>query len=166
MGRDKVGRVRSQDVRERPDVAVVVAARAGDPQAVEHLVRACLPLVYNIVGRALDGHSDVDDVVQDTMLRALTGCRVWRNRSGSGPGWSPLPYGRSATGGAVGRPGRSRIYRTRPSKRRPRRRTSPISPFSGWPCRDSAARRWRRPAGWRTRNARCSRCGGWKPPES
>ncbi|MEV0476127.1 sigma-70 family RNA polymerase sigma factor [Streptomyces prunicolor] len=68
-----MGRVRSQDVRERPDVAVVVAARAGDPQAVEHLVRGCLPLVYNIVGRALDGHSDVDDVVQDTMLRALDG---------------------------------------------------------------------------------------------
>ncbi|MFG2376473.1 sigma-70 family RNA polymerase sigma factor [Streptomyces sp. NPDC048504] len=60
-------------MRERPDVAVVVAARAGDPQALEHLVRGCLPLVYNIVGRALDGHSDVDDVVQDTMLRALDG---------------------------------------------------------------------------------------------
>jgi len=68
-----VGRVRSQDVRERPDVAVVVAARAGDPQALEHLVQGCLPLVYNIVGRALDGDSDVDDVVQDTMLRALDG---------------------------------------------------------------------------------------------
>ncbi|MCX4977065.1 sigma-70 family RNA polymerase sigma factor [Streptomyces sp. NBC_00554] len=68
-----MGRDRSQDVRERPDVAVVVAARAGDPEALEHLVRACLPLVYNIVGRALDGHSDVDDVVQDTMLRALDG---------------------------------------------------------------------------------------------
>lgn len=68
-----MGRVRSQDVRERPDVALVVAARAGDPQAVEHLVRGFLPLVYNIVGRALDGHSDVDDVVQDTMLRALDG---------------------------------------------------------------------------------------------
>ncbi|MFD4560302.1 sigma-70 family RNA polymerase sigma factor [Streptomyces sp. NPDC058469] len=68
-----MGRVRSQDVRERSDVAVVVAARAGDPEALEHLVRGCLPLVYNIVGRALDGHSDVDDVVQDTMLRALDG---------------------------------------------------------------------------------------------
>ncbi|MFE4963731.1 sigma-70 family RNA polymerase sigma factor [Streptomyces sp. NPDC056660] len=68
-----MGRVGSQDVRERPDVAVVVAARAGDPRALERLVRDCLPLVYNIVGRALDGHSDVDDVVQDTMLRALDG---------------------------------------------------------------------------------------------
>ncbi|MFJ4833774.1 sigma-70 family RNA polymerase sigma factor [Streptomyces sp. NPDC088747] len=71
--RDKVARVPSQDIRERPDIALVVAARAGDRQALERLTRDCLPLVYNIVGRALDGHSDVDDVVQDTMLRALDG---------------------------------------------------------------------------------------------
>ncbi len=32
---------------------------------------ACLPLVYNVVGRALNGHPDVDDVVQETMLRVL-----------------------------------------------------------------------------------------------
>ncbi|WP_328767428.1 sigma-70 family RNA polymerase sigma factor [Streptomyces sp. NBC_00286] len=63
----------SQDVQQRPDVAVVVAARAGDRQASEQLVRDSLPLVYNIVGRALDGHSDVDDVVQETMLRVLNG---------------------------------------------------------------------------------------------
>ncbi|GHH40227.1 sigma-70 family RNA polymerase sigma factor [Streptomyces candidus] len=52
-------------------VATVVAAQSGDPQAQDALVAAYLPLVYNIVGRALDGHADVDDVVQDTMLRAL-----------------------------------------------------------------------------------------------
>jgi len=50
-----------------------MAARAGDRQASEQLVRDCLPLVYNIVGRALDGHSDVDDVVQETMMRVLDG---------------------------------------------------------------------------------------------
>ncbi|MEH0555218.1 sigma-70 family RNA polymerase sigma factor [Streptomyces sp. B21-101] len=65
--------MRSRDAQERPDVAVVTAARAGDRQASEQLVRDCLPLVYNIVGRALDGHSDVDDVVQETMLRVLDG---------------------------------------------------------------------------------------------
>ncbi|MER5217092.1 sigma-70 family RNA polymerase sigma factor [Streptomyces sp. NPDC002838] len=65
--------MRSQDVQERPDVAVVLAARAGDRQASEQLIRDCLPLVYNIVGRALEGHSDVDDVVQETMLRVLDG---------------------------------------------------------------------------------------------
>ncbi|WP_433545871.1 sigma-70 family RNA polymerase sigma factor [Streptomyces sp. CA-294286] len=52
-------------------VATVVAAQSGDLQAQDALVAAYLPLVYNIVGRALDGHADVDDVVQDTMLRAL-----------------------------------------------------------------------------------------------
>ncbi|MFE6161620.1 sigma-70 family RNA polymerase sigma factor [Streptomyces sp. NPDC056486] len=38
-----------------------------------------LPLVYNIVGRALDGHADVDDVVQETMLRALAGLSSLRD---------------------------------------------------------------------------------------
>ncbi|MFI0191912.1 sigma-70 family RNA polymerase sigma factor [Streptomyces sp. NPDC017082] len=51
--------------------ALVSAARAGDPAAQDALVGACLPLVYNIVGRALNGSVDVDDVVQETMLRAL-----------------------------------------------------------------------------------------------
>ncbi|MGW7253577.1 sigma-70 family RNA polymerase sigma factor [Streptomyces sp. NPDC054834] len=50
---------------------LVNAARAGDPEAQDALVSAYLPLVYNIVGRALNGSVDVDDVVQETMLRAL-----------------------------------------------------------------------------------------------
>ncbi|WP_274557739.1 sigma-70 family RNA polymerase sigma factor [Streptomyces spiramyceticus] len=49
----------------------MAAAVAGDVQAREQVLAAHLPLVYNVVGRALDGHADVDDVVQDTMLRAL-----------------------------------------------------------------------------------------------
>ncbi|MCH0539705.1 sigma-70 family RNA polymerase sigma factor [Streptomyces sp. MUM 203J] len=55
------------------DPELVRAARAGDRRARERLVADYLPLVYNIVGRALDGHADVDDVVQDTMFRALDG---------------------------------------------------------------------------------------------
>lgn len=54
-------------------VALVTAARRGDAGAKEALASAYLPLVYNIVGRALNGSADVDDVVQDTMLRALDG---------------------------------------------------------------------------------------------
>ncbi|GAA0589258.1 sigma-70 family RNA polymerase sigma factor [Streptomyces crystallinus] len=53
--------------------ATVAAARAGDQQAQDELVAACLPLVYNIVGRALNGHADVDDVVQESVLRMLDG---------------------------------------------------------------------------------------------
>jgi RNA polymerase sigma factor (sigma-70 family) len=56
-----------------PDVSTVIAARDGRPEALDELVAAYLPLVYNIVGRAINGHPDVDDVVQDTMLRALHG---------------------------------------------------------------------------------------------
>ncbi|MER6566541.1 sigma-70 family RNA polymerase sigma factor [Streptomyces sp. NPDC001093] len=49
----------------------IVAAQAGDRQALDELVAGRLPLVYNIVGRALNGHADVDDVLQETMLRAV-----------------------------------------------------------------------------------------------
>jgi RNA polymerase sigma factor (sigma-70 family) len=54
-----------------PGAALVSAACAGDPRAVEGLVSQSLPLVYNLVGRALDGHQDVDDVVQETLLRVV-----------------------------------------------------------------------------------------------
>ncbi|MER7518327.1 sigma-70 family RNA polymerase sigma factor [Streptomyces sp. NPDC126499] len=52
---------------------LVRAAQGGDPWARDRLVAAYLPLVYNIVGRAMNGHHEVDDVVQETMLRALDG---------------------------------------------------------------------------------------------
>ncbi len=52
-------------------VQLVLSAQDGDPEGIQALVAACLPLVYNVVGRALDGHADVDDVVQETMLRVV-----------------------------------------------------------------------------------------------
>ncbi|GHE12790.1 sigma-70 family RNA polymerase sigma factor [Streptomyces alanosinicus] len=61
----------TQDATET--AALVTAAREGDTQAQDALVNAYLTLVYNIVGRALNGSVDVDDVVQETMLRALDG---------------------------------------------------------------------------------------------
>ncbi|MER5428727.1 sigma-70 family RNA polymerase sigma factor [Streptomyces sp. NPDC002588] len=51
--------------------ATIAAAQAGDRHALDELVAGWLPLVYNVVGRALNGHADVDDVVQETMLRAV-----------------------------------------------------------------------------------------------
>ncbi|MFD4633510.1 sigma-70 family RNA polymerase sigma factor [Streptomyces sp. NPDC058284] len=54
-------------------IAMIRAAQDGDQQAQDALVAEYLPLVYNIVGRALSGHADVDDVVQETMLRVLGG---------------------------------------------------------------------------------------------
>jgi RNA polymerase sigma factor (sigma-70 family) len=58
---------------------VVLAARAGDRHAMDDLVAEYLPLVYNIVGRALSGHADVDDVVQETMLRVVNGIEGLRD---------------------------------------------------------------------------------------
>ncbi|MFG2818580.1 sigma-70 family RNA polymerase sigma factor [Kitasatospora sp. NPDC048365] len=53
--------------------ALVGQAQLGDRQATAELISGHLPLVYNIVGRALSGHPDTDDVVQETMLRAVDG---------------------------------------------------------------------------------------------
>ncbi|MFG3406611.1 sigma-70 family RNA polymerase sigma factor [Streptomyces sp. NPDC048142] len=61
--------------------ALVIAARNGDRAAGERLAAQYLPLVYNVVGRALNGHPDVDDVVQETMLRALSGLPSLRDPS-------------------------------------------------------------------------------------
>jgi RNA polymerase sigma factor (sigma-70 family) len=52
-------------------VQTVIAAQQGDEQAMADLLAEYLPLIYNIVGRALNGHADADDVVQETMLRAV-----------------------------------------------------------------------------------------------
>jgi RNA polymerase sigma factor (sigma-70 family) len=61
----------SRTGRATPDAALVSAARQGGAQALDALVAASLPLVYNIVGRALRGHADVDDVVQETLVRVV-----------------------------------------------------------------------------------------------
>ncbi|MEV0567457.1 sigma-70 family RNA polymerase sigma factor [Dactylosporangium sp. NPDC050588] len=56
----------------RRRAALVVAAQGGDDRALDGLVAGHLALVYSIVRRALAGHpAAVDDVVQDTMVRAL-----------------------------------------------------------------------------------------------
>jgi RNA polymerase sigma factor (sigma-70 family) len=53
------------------ETKIIAAAQAGDRRALEELAAAHLPLVYTMVRRALGGHPDVDDVVQDVMVRAL-----------------------------------------------------------------------------------------------
>ncbi|QUQ64377.1 sigma-70 family RNA polymerase sigma factor [Kutzneria sp. CA-103260] len=55
------------------DATRVAAARSGDHRALDDLVTEYLPLVYNIVRRTLSSDADVDDVVQDTMVRVVRG---------------------------------------------------------------------------------------------
>ena len=57
---------------------LVVMAQNGDIRARDELIAEHLPLLYNIVGRALSGHADVDDVVQETLLRAVRDLRGLR----------------------------------------------------------------------------------------
>jgi RNA polymerase sigma factor (sigma-70 family) len=52
---------------------VVRDARAGDRRALDTLVAAYLPLVYNVVRRAAESDLDVDDIVQETMIRVIGG---------------------------------------------------------------------------------------------
>ncbi|MFG1989978.1 sigma-70 family RNA polymerase sigma factor [Actinoplanes sp. NPDC048988] len=59
--------------RSRIALSLVRDAQAGSTAARDALIAEHLPLIYNIIGRALDGHPDVDDLVQDTMLRAIRG---------------------------------------------------------------------------------------------
>lgn len=53
------------------DDGIVDAARAGDRAAMNELVRRYLPMVYSLVRQALQDDPDVDDVVQDIMVRAV-----------------------------------------------------------------------------------------------
>ncbi|MFD7135822.1 sigma-70 family RNA polymerase sigma factor [Streptomyces sp. NPDC059894] len=69
------------NVGKPPGTAVVAQARAGDREALETLVSGYLPLVYNVVGRAMDGHRDVDDVVRETMLRAVNNLSALQDAS-------------------------------------------------------------------------------------
>jgi RNA polymerase sigma factor (sigma-70 family) len=61
------------------EAAFVVAAQNGDQAALDALVERHLPLLYNIVGRALDGNHDVDDVVQETLFRVVDRLRDLRD---------------------------------------------------------------------------------------
>ncbi|GIE31605.1 hypothetical protein Ait01nite_046500 [Actinoplanes italicus] len=55
-----------------PDVSGLVRdAQRGNVHALDQLITDHLSLIYNIIGRALNGHPDVDDLVQDTMLQAI-----------------------------------------------------------------------------------------------
>ncbi|WP_181805410.1 RNA polymerase sigma factor [Streptomyces shenzhenensis] len=66
------------DTATRDVVALVRAAQAGDRTAFADLVAAHLPVLYGFVGRALNGHADVDDVVQETVIDVMRGLRGLR----------------------------------------------------------------------------------------
>jgi pectate disaccharide-lyase len=62
------------EIEAAPDVAALVTrAQDGDRDALEQLIATHLPVIYNVVGRALGGHADVDDLVQDTMIKVMRG---------------------------------------------------------------------------------------------
>jgi len=56
----------------------VAAAQRGDREALQRLISDHLAMLYNVAGRALGGHADVDDVVQETLLRVVENIRSVR----------------------------------------------------------------------------------------
>jgi hypothetical protein len=76
-----------------PSARTVRAAQRGDRQALTDLASGCLPLLYNIVGRALNGHPDVDDVVQERPPAGRTGLLPQGGRHLVVPGGEPGPQG-------------------------------------------------------------------------
>lgn len=60
------------------ELSLLTAAQAGDRRALDEVVTAYLPLVYTTVRRGLGGTPEVDDVVQETMLRVLRELRSLR----------------------------------------------------------------------------------------
>jgi RNA polymerase sigma factor (sigma-70 family) len=61
----------SQITLARGVADLVRDAQRGNVHARDQLITGHLPLIYNIIGRTLNGHPDVDDLVQDTMLQAI-----------------------------------------------------------------------------------------------
>ncbi|MFF5333287.1 sigma-70 family RNA polymerase sigma factor [Streptomyces sp. NPDC013181] len=60
------------------EMSLVRAAQAGDRAALDALLTNCLPLVHRITARALDGHADTDDQVQEVMLHIVRGLPALR----------------------------------------------------------------------------------------
>jgi RNA polymerase sigma factor (sigma-70 family) len=60
-------------------LSLLTAAQAGDRRALTELVTAYLPVVYTTVRAGLGGVPEVDDVVQETMLRVLRELRALRS---------------------------------------------------------------------------------------
>ena len=89
-----------------PGLQTVIAAQEGDEGALENLLSAYLPLVYNIVGRALNGHADVDDVVQETMIRVVRSVRDLRDPGAFRSWLVPWPSARCTITARPGRPRR------------------------------------------------------------
>ncbi|MFC4064451.1 sigma-70 family RNA polymerase sigma factor [Actinoplanes subglobosus] len=63
--------------RSVPDL--VRDAQRGNVHARDQLITGHLSLIYNVIGRALHGHPDVDDLVQDTMLQAINALGALRD---------------------------------------------------------------------------------------
>lgn len=61
------------------DAALVARARAGEREALEHLVERHQPAVAALLWRFARTRADLDDLVQETFLRVVRGLPGWRD---------------------------------------------------------------------------------------
>jgi RNA polymerase sigma factor (sigma-70 family) len=66
---------------DRDETPVVARARAGEPDAIEALVRAHQPWIYNLALRMLQHPVDAEDATQEILVRALAGLPSFEGRS-------------------------------------------------------------------------------------
>ncbi|MFI7430110.1 sigma-70 family RNA polymerase sigma factor [Micromonospora sp. NPDC049836] len=108
----------------RNETDLVVAAQAGDRRALDELLARGLPLVYSLVHRALNGHPDTDDVVQDAMLRAIRRLPELRTPESFRPWLAAIALRQLGT----------HLHRRRAAARR----TAPLDEAAGTPDVDAA----------------------------
>ncbi|WP_082159295.1 RNA polymerase sigma factor, partial [Micromonospora sp. HK10] len=108
----------------RNETDLVVAAQAGDRRALDELLSRGLPLVYSLVHRALNGHPDTDDVVQDAMLRAVRRLPELRTPESFRPWLAAIALRQLGT----------HLHRRRAAARR----TAPLDEAAGLPDVDAA----------------------------
>ncbi|MFD6287957.1 sigma-70 family RNA polymerase sigma factor [Streptomyces sp. NPDC060205] len=69
------------EARDEAATAWALAARGGDPYAVDRFVRALRPDVVRYLARVGADHQSADDLAQDTFLRALGSLHRFEGRS-------------------------------------------------------------------------------------
>lgn len=150
--------------KDHPTV-LIAAAQGGDQQAKDQLVSAYLPLLYNVVGRALDGHADVDDVVQETVLRMLRSLPELRDPERFRSWLVAIAmneirtHWRERQSGALPADRLEAAYDL-PDPRADFVEVTILELGLTGQRRQSRKRR----AGWTKTIAPCCRCGGWRPP--
>lgn len=71
--------------RERDEALLVARARAGEPGAIEEIVRGHQAWIYNLAVRMLQHPFDAEDATQEILVKALTRLSTFEGRNPANP---------------------------------------------------------------------------------